>query len=143
MREVLKYSGCFVCGEKNEIGLQAKFHFDGEKAITKVKAGTLYEGYAGIYHGGILSTLLDEVMIKAILANERFAVTAEMTIRFVAPVRTGDELTITGWVTKSKGRIFVTEGKAVGKDGTVYATATGKYIEAKEELRQELVKSVE
>ncbi|HOP07358.1 MAG TPA: PaaI family thioesterase [candidate division Zixibacteria bacterium] len=143
MKEVLKYSRCFVCGDLNEFGLKARFFFDGEKAFTEIEADRMYEGYAGIYHGGVLSALLDEVMIKAILADEIYAVTAEMTVRFLAPVRTGDHLIITGRVVKRKGRMFFTEGEVRGSDDQVYATASGKYLEARPDLRQELEKSID
>ena len=143
MKEVLKYSGCFVCGEKNDNGLKARFYYDGKQAVTEVHALEQFEGYRGIYHGGIVSTLLDEVMIKAILALDRYAVTAEITVRFLQPVRTGEKLRLVGRVTKSKGRVFLTEGTAMGEDGQVFATATGKYIEADDDLKATLMDSVE
>jgi uncharacterized protein (TIGR00369 family) len=143
MKEVVKYSGCFVCGDKNENGLKARFYFDGEQAVTEVVALEQFEGYRGIYHGGIISTLLDEVMIKTILAQDKHAMTAEITVRFLQPIRTGDKITFTGKVTKSKGRVFFTEGKATDKDGQILATATGRYVEADAKLKAALMNSVE
>jgi len=143
MKEVLKYSGCFVCGDKNESGLKARFFYDGEQAVTEVVALEQFEGYRGVYHGGVITTLLDEVMIKAILAQDKYAVTAEMTVRFRRPVITGDKIRLVGRVTKSKGRVFFTEGKATNEDGQVLATATGRYVEADSELKPTLMNSVE
>lgn len=143
MREVTKYAGCFVCGDQNEHGLQAVFHYDGRQAITRVTAREMFEGYRNIYHGGILSTLLDEVMIKAILAENIYAVTAEMTVKFKAPVPIGEELTFTGRVIETRRRLHLTEGEVIGRDGTVYATATGKYIQAKPELEAKLRESIQ
>ncbi len=143
MKEVLKYSGCFVCGDKNEIGLKAKFYYDGSKAFAKVVAAENFEGYNGIYHGGIISTLLDEVMIKAILAEDIYAVTAEMTIRFLKPVQIGEKLEFSGKVVKNKGRIYITEGEVKNEDGEIFATASGKYIEADQTLKDTLMKSID
>ncbi len=143
MQEVMKYSGCFVCGDRNEHGLQARFYYDGEQAITEVDAGRRFEGYPGIYHGGIIATLLDEVMIKAILAVGSFVVTAEMTIRFLAPVRTGDKIRLTGRITHTKGRVFHTEGMATGEQGQVFATATARYVKAGDKLKAELMSSLQ
>lgn len=143
MKEILKYSNCFVCGDKNSHGLGAKFYYDGDEAVTQVTASSDFEGYRGIYHGGVMSSLLDEVMIKAILAEEKYAMTVELTVRYLAPVNVGDEMTFTGRVTKTRGRVSFTEGRAVGADGRVFATATGKYVEADPELRQRLIASVE
>ena len=143
MKEVLKYSHCFVCGDKNPCGLKARFYYDGQQAVTRLTADEIFEGYHGIYHGGILSTLLDEVMIKAILAETKYAVTVEMTVRFLHPVRIGDELVITGTIIRQKGRVFFTEGQVADESGKIYATATGKYIEAGEGLKEELMNSLD
>jgi uncharacterized protein (TIGR00369 family) len=113
MQEIPRYSGCFVCGDQNPSGLKAKFFFDGERAVCTVTADRLFEGYKNILHGGIISTLLDEVMIKAILARDLCAVTAEMSVRFRKPVAVGQSLTFTGWITKERGRIIQTEGRFV------------------------------
>ena len=143
MKEVLSYPGCFVCGGKNLHGLKAKFLYDGEKAFTEFIATESFEGYKGIFHGGIVASLLDEVMIKAILARDIFAVTAEMTVRYHHPIRTGERTRFVGKVVDAKGRLYSTEGEAVGEDGTVYASATGRYLEAKPELKNELLQSLE
>jgi len=143
MKEVAKYSGCFVCGDKNESGLKARFFYDGEQAVTEVVALEQFEGYRGIYHGGVITTLLDEVMIKAILAQDKYVVTAELTVRFRRPARTGDKIRLVGRVIKSKGRVFFTEGKATNEEGQVLVTATGRYVEADSELKPALMNSVE
>ncbi|RKX28202.1 MAG: PaaI family thioesterase [Candidatus Zixiibacteriota bacterium] len=143
MKEISKYSNCFVCGDKNPQGLAARFYYDGQQAITEIVATEQFEGYRDIYHGGIISALLDEVMIKAILAIDRFAVTAEITVRFLKPVRINSKLIFVGKVVKSKGRVFLTEGEVRDKSNEIYATATGKYIEARTELRRELMKSLD
>jgi uncharacterized protein (TIGR00369 family) len=141
MKEVVKYPGCFVCGDKNENGLQARFFFDGQQVVTEVVTLERFEGYRGIYHGGIIATLLDEVMIKAILVQERYAVTAELTVRFHKPVRIGDKIRFTGKVVKSKGRVFWTEGTVTSGDNQVLATATGRYVEATAEMKEALMQS--
>jgi uncharacterized protein (TIGR00369 family) len=143
MKEILRYKNCFVCGDQNDHGLQAKFLYDGNAAYTHITATDAFEGYKGIYHGGIIAALLDEVMIKAILATGVYAVTAEMTVRYKHPVRTGEHVVFRGRVTGQKGRMFTTEGEVTDQSGRVCAEATGKYIEAKPELNQELRKSLD
>lgn len=142
MKEIIRYSHCFVCGDKNESGLKARFFQDGDKARTELTADEKFEGYRGIYHGGILSSLLDEVMIKAILAQDHFVVTAELTVKFLKPVTTGQPLVISGWIVQNRRRLFVTEGVAESPEGTVFATAEAKYIEAGDSLRKRLLNSI-
>ncbi len=143
MKEILRYKNCFVCGEKNIGGLQAKFYYDGEKAFTELLATDKFEGYNGIYHGGVISSLLDEVMIKALLAEKIFAVTAEMTIKFKRPVLVGTELRFIGKLVLQKKKLFVTEGEVIDNNNLVYATATGKYIQANDSLKAQLMKSID
>jgi len=114
MQEIIYYSGCFVCGDENIHGLKARFFYDGRRARTEVVASETFEGYPGILHGGVVSALLDEVMIKAILALDKYAVTAEITVSFKIPVKTGDRLTFAGWITKSKNRVLFCEGETGG-----------------------------
>jgi uncharacterized protein (TIGR00369 family) len=142
MKEIARYSGCFVCGEKNAHGIKARFFWDGETATTETMACEQFEGYKGIYHGGVLATLLDEVMIKAILASGHYAVTAEITVRYVAPIRTGDKFVCRGKIVERRGRLFSGTAEAVGADGTVFAKAAGKFVEAKADLRDELLNSI-
>jgi uncharacterized protein (TIGR00369 family) len=143
MKEIAKYSGCFVCGEKNSIGLKARFYFDDGRAVTELKADKQYEGYLNVFHGGITSTLLDEVMIKALLAQGYYTMTVELNIRFLKAVRTGQKLYFQGVLEKSKGRLFFTRGEARTEEGEIVASATGKYLKVNDELKIELLKSLE
>ncbi len=143
MKEILRYSNCFVCGDQNRHGLKARFFFDGEKAVSEITATPEFEGYRGIYHGGVISSLLDEVMIKAILARGKYVVTVELTVRYQLPVNVGDKINLSGRVVKSKGRVTFTEGEARGTDGRVYATATAKYVEADSRMKNRLMQSAE
>ena len=140
MKEIVRYRKCFVCGEENLHGLQARFFWDGNKAFTELDAAEMFEGYPGIFHGGIISTLLDEVMIKAILAGDVYAVTAELTVKYKQPVRVGERLIFSGWIESSKGRMFYTKGEVAGPEGSIFATASGKYLKAKADLRSELTR---
>jgi len=144
MREIAKYSGCFVCGDANAVGLGARFYFDetAQEAICDITANESYAGYKNVFHGGITATLLDEIMIKALLAREVFVVTAEMTVRFKRPVFTGDRLRFEGRMTGRKGGLYLTEGRAVNDKGETVATARGKYIRPTTDLADRLLESV-
>ncbi len=140
MEEVIKYAGCFVCGDCNPNGLNARFFFDGTEVTTEIVADKRFEGYSGICHGGITAALLDEVMVKAVLATGIFSTTAEMTVRYHRPVRVGERVICRGRITQHKGRAYFTEASAVNGEGQALASATGKYIEARDEFRDQLMK---
>ncbi len=143
MDEIVRFSGCFVCGDKNPHGLNARFFWDGTNATTETLAIEQFEGYKGIYHGGIIATLLDEVMVKSILATGHYAVTAEITVRFIKPLRTGTRFRCVGRIVDHKGRLYHTTAEAIGEDGTVYARAEARFLDGKADLVDELKSSLE
>jgi acyl-coenzyme A thioesterase PaaI-like protein len=142
-REVVRYRGCFVCGRDNIIGLNLNFHSDGKTVRTKWFPDRRHEGYKGIVHGGLLAAVLDEVMIKAILAKDIRCVTASMEVKYKAPAEVGDELLFEGRMTEQKGRIILTVGWARNSKGIVVAQATGKYMTVPGDLDKRLATSLE
>ena len=130
MEEIIKYSGCFVCGDENPHGLRITFHSVDGQAVAEYVADDRFQGYRGIFHGGLVATLLDEIMAKAVLAQKRYCMTVEMSVRFKKAIPVGTKLRLTGRVTQDRRRLLETAGEITGEDGAVYATATGKYLEA-------------
>jgi uncharacterized protein (TIGR00369 family) len=121
---------CFVCGESNAHGLQLRFHSDGRTVHTRFTPAAEHIGFKGVTHGGLLATVLDEIMVWAVaVASRRFAYCAEMTVRFQRPARPGEELTATAeLVADGRGKIFEARGELRSPGGEVVATATGKYL---------------
>jgi uncharacterized protein (TIGR00369 family) len=142
-KEVVRYRGCFVCGQDNAIGLNLTFLSDGEAAHTVWRPDRRHEGYKGIVHGGLMAAVLDEVMIKAVLARDIRCVTASMEVRYKAPAEVGDELVFEGKVSEVKGRIILTTGTARNSKGVLLAEATGKYVVAREDLDKRLASSLD
>jgi len=85
-----------------------------------------FQGWEGVVHGGLLATVLDEVMIYAAGSNGLRCVTGEITVRYVKPARTGDAYRLAGRVTGAKGKIVLAESELLGGDGEVFARAAGK-----------------
>lgn len=143
MREILKYSKCFVCGDENECGLKVKFFEEDEVAKAEFIVDQRFQGYKDILHGGIISALLDEVMIKAVLARNILVVTAQIEVKFKKPVKVGEKLFMEGVIKEKKGRIFLTEGKITNEDGALVAWGSGKYVACDERMKKLLKKSLE
>ena len=140
--EIVKYPDCFVCGDRNPIGLQVKFFAKGETAVAEYTVGDRYEGYKGLFHGGLIAALLDEIMIKAVLAKDLIVLTAQMDIRFKKPVAVGQKILLEGKMASRKGRLIITTGTARRPDGTKVAESTGKYILADSKTTQKLKASL-
>jgi uncharacterized protein (TIGR00369 family) len=143
MKAIQRYSHCFVCGDKNDIGLKLDFFTKNGKARAEFTPTKNFEGYRNILHGGILSTLLDEVMIKSIIAKEILTVTSQIEVKFKRPAIIGEKLIVEGEITGERGRLILTEGKVVKKDGTVVAEAKGKFFRAEGRIKEQLEKCLE
>jgi uncharacterized protein (TIGR00369 family) len=143
MKPLKRYSQCFVCGDKNPLGLNVEFYQKNGKAVGEYVVQDHFQGYRDILHGGILSTLLDEVMIKSILAQDILTLTCEIKVRFKKPVKIGQRLFLEGKSTGDKGKILLAQGEIKNEDGDVVATAEGKFFRAQGETEKLLSQSLE
>lgn len=119
---------CFVCGPKNPIGLKLVFHFNGKTIKTEFIPKKEHQGYLDIVHGGIISTLLDEAMVKLAIAMNMPAVTAQMDIRLKNPLNVGSKLIIEAEIIKDTKKMIKAYATAVTENNTVIADARGKLI---------------
>ncbi|MGN6553331.1 MAG: PaaI family thioesterase [Verrucomicrobiota bacterium] len=120
---------CFVCGESNASGLKLRFHTDGRVVQTRFTPTPEHIGFKQVVHGGILATLLDEIMVWAcVVQTRRFAYCAELNVRFAKPSRPGEEILVTAeLVTNRRNKIFEAKAETRNAAGELLASATGKY----------------
>jgi uncharacterized protein (TIGR00369 family) len=107
-------------------------------ASTTWTPGANFVGWEEKVHGGLLATLLDEVMAWAPSSFDSWAVTAEMSIRYRSPANPGETLTARGWVTERRRRIYQVRGEVRGEDGRVVAEAQGRFLGASPSVKAEL-----
>jgi len=121
---------CFVCGKKNPRGFNLDFSLNKEKKVleTFFIPEEWQQGYAEIIHGGIIVTLLDEVMAKLAFELGINAVTAEISVRFKKPVGLNDKLLVKGQITGETSRIIYAQAEARFEDGSLAAEANSKLI---------------
>ncbi|MEO0068998.1 MAG: PaaI family thioesterase [candidate division WOR-3 bacterium] len=117
---------CFACGKNNPDGLKLPIEVDETGARFTYKIPRKYEGWSGIAHGGIIATLLDELMAWAVRPRGYRTVTAEMTVRFRKPVPVEKEISGSGWIISEDGRLVFARSQLVDTNGTILAEATGK-----------------
>ncbi len=90
-------------------------------------------------HGGIICTILDEVMGWALIAGGDWGVTARMSVAFSKPVPVGASLRADAWITRRRRRIVEAEGRLIdATTGVELATATGTYLAADPAKKREL-----
>lgn len=131
--EIPKMQGhcCFACGTANPIGLNLHFYRANESICTDIILGKYHEGWENMAHGGIISTLLDEVMSWTILYFRRvFFVTRRMEVKYVRPVSIGVALTAKGHLTEEKRKPFIgVTGELFDDKQQILARATGDFVE--------------
>ena len=121
---------CFACGDGNPIGMRLQIELGEGTARTEWTVGPDFVGWTDKAHGGILATLLDEVMCWAPSSSDAWAVTAEMSIRYRSPATPGERLTAIGRVARRRRRIYEVVGEVHGDDGRLVAEGHGTYLGA-------------
>jgi acyl-coenzyme A thioesterase PaaI-like protein len=122
-------SACFVCGQDNPHGLRIRYQRQDSGEMTATwTPGSAWEGFRGIVHGGVVSTVLDEAMSKAVAATGSQALTAELRVRFRRHVTSGDAFLIRGWIVKQNRRLTETEATLTAPDGTEHAHAWARFL---------------
>jgi uncharacterized protein (TIGR00369 family) len=129
---------CFACGGQNPIGMRLEIELGEGSARTEWRAGADYVGWEDKIHGGILATLLDEVMAWAPSSFDSWAVTAEMHLRYRAPANPGELLIAEARVTRRKRRIYDVHGEVRGDGGRLIAEADGRFLGAAPSEKREL-----
>jgi putative hydrolase of the HAD superfamily len=120
---------CFACGTENPCGLHMPdIHLEGHECVCRFTPGRAHQGWSGILHGGLTSTLLDEIMTHLLWRRGFDAVTAEMTVRFKSRIVVDEPLEIRARITRRRGRLAETEGQVTLADGTLAATASAKFM---------------
>jgi uncharacterized protein (TIGR00369 family) len=131
---------CFACGTLNVHGLQLELHAGDDRCWVELTLAERFGGWEGIAHGGIVCTILDEVMAWAVVDHDIWGVTARMSVEFKKPVPLGVPIRGEGRVTNVRGRRIV-EAEGVIFDtgtGTVLARSTATFVGAPEEKKREL-----
>jgi uncharacterized protein (TIGR00369 family) len=128
---------CFACGTANPIGLNMQFYREDDTVCCEITLGRYHGGWENMAHGGVITTLLDEVMSWAILYFKRtFFVTRKIEVKYVRPVLIGTPLTARGRVMDaSEAPRIMTKGEIRDDQGRLLVRSQGEFVElSKEDL---------
>jgi acyl-coenzyme A thioesterase PaaI-like protein len=119
---------CFVCGSGGS-GLQVRFSGDASGVRAETVIAPPYQGFRGVVHGGILAGLVDDAMWHVIHQQDNaFPMTAELTVRYLAPVPIGEPLIIEGHLRSYRPRLMVAEATVANGRGDVLVRAEGRFM---------------
>jgi acyl-coenzyme A thioesterase PaaI-like protein len=133
--EKLQGRYCFACGTANPIGLNLEFYRFGDSVCSDITLGKYHEGWQNMAHGGIISTLLDEVMSWTIIYFKKvFFVTRKMEVKYVNPVLVGTPLTIKGMLRDESEPPKITARAEIRDDtGKLLVRSKGEFVILPEE----------
>jgi acyl-coenzyme A thioesterase PaaI-like protein len=129
---------CFGCGDRNPEGLGITFEMLGRRVEGRFTARPEHQGWPGLAHGGIAAAVLDEALGWAMYAAGAWAMTARMEVRYRKPVPLGEELTVTGEVTRERGRVLEGVAELRNAAGQRLADAKAVFVRVDRERAAEL-----
>lgn len=122
------HPNCVVCSPSNSEGLHFEYRLTENGNIqTDFFCYPEYEGYPGIMHGGIITSILDGAMGNCIFARGKTAVTIEMNTRFRSPVLINKMATVKAEIIDCSRPILLLEARLV-QDEKVKASAKAKFF---------------
>lgn len=114
-------NNCFGCGDSNKIGFRLEFFDNGEEIVAFYTPDRNYEGYRDTLHGGIQSTLHDEIAgWTTYLKAETSGMTVELNVKYLKSVKISDgEIKITGKLINRDRKFATIETHIYNKAGEV------------------------
>jgi uncharacterized protein (TIGR00369 family) len=127
---------CFGCGQANDSGLHLEFFLaDDGRVVCPTTIPKKFEGPPDFVHGGIIATLLDEVMGKSVRALGLTSLTSQLEIVYHSPVHSGTPILLEGRRVRSEGRKHWTEARILNAKGRVLAAGKGLFVEVRRGYR--------
>ena len=109
-------NNCFVCGPGNSTGLKLIFRIEDDICRSEFTPAATHCGYDGVTHGGIIFSVLDDVMANWIYLKGIRAYTAKCDIRYKDSLPTGITVALEGRCIKQRGRLIVMQGSMIRTD---------------------------
>lgn len=121
---------CFGCSPNNQLGLQMKFYEDGDYVVSNWEPKKHLAGYGNILHGGIQSTILDEIASWVVSVKVKTAgVTATLNVKYKNTVFTDKgELTIRAKLVDQNKKFATIHAELLNSEGNVCSEAEIRYF---------------
>ncbi|MDR0430085.1 MAG: PaaI family thioesterase [Tannerellaceae bacterium] len=131
---------CFACSPDNPSGLHMEFHEDGDDVVALWKPTKYYQGWLDTLHGGIQSTLMDEVGGWLIVRKlQTTGVTSKLEAKFIKSISTNEPLlTIKGRIKEQKRNAVFLETEIFNSQNELCSRADMVYfVISKERAKEE------
>ena len=131
LREIPQYwpGNCFACSRTNPVGLKLRFWISEQGCLSKCILSENYSGFTGIAHGGIISTLIDEVAAWTIIVKKKkLGFTTDMSIRYIKPVPVNTEIIIQGEIINNDDKKVNVKTSIISGNNILLAEGICKYM---------------
>jgi acyl-CoA thioesterase len=105
--------------------------FEHGRAVWRLRVSDQHLRTHGILHGGVVATLLDTALGRAVATvcqSDQDVVTAQLNVNFVRPVWSGETLLASGEVQHHGRQTAVARGEIRTADDTLVATGSGTFL---------------
>lgn len=125
------YSLCIGCGSNHPCGLNLRVSAgEGLNVVGSCTVTQHHQGAPGLAHGGMLVTVLDEVMGSLNWLLLAPAVTGRLEVDFRQPVPVGETLRLRAWITGVSGRkVYCAATGWLAGPGEPVVAATGLFLQ--------------
>jgi acyl-coenzyme A thioesterase PaaI-like protein len=128
----MEHSNCFGCSPNNATGLVLGMRQIEGGLVSTFRLPARFESYPGVIHGGIVSTVLDEVMGNVIaVLDKKLCFTITLRVKYLAPLHTEEHYRCVARLTRrpdSDDDIYKVDGEIHPTDrDEALAVASGTY----------------
>lgn len=124
----VEHPRCLMCGATSALGLKLRFRVQSDGSVLALfPCREAFQSYPETLHGGVISALLDAAMTNALFSTGVVGVTAELTVRFLAPVALSRGAAVRACVEKDAHPLFYLRAE-LEQDRKVMARASAKFL---------------
>lgn len=119
-----------ISGPANPAANELVLWRDGMVTRAVCTFGRLSEASPGRVHGGITSSVFDDVMGYVMIVEATAAYTGELTVRYKAPMLIGMPIHFAAWVSEKAGKVWTitATAHAGSEDGELVSEASGRFV---------------
>jgi acyl-coenzyme A thioesterase PaaI-like protein len=138
------YQRCFVCGMRNPYGLHLVFRLEDKSVLSDFMPREEHQGFPGVIHGGIVASVLDEVLNRTsmLAPHPAWTMTGRLEVRYRRYVPYGKMLRARATTGQQRGRMIQASGilTLADDESVVLAEAQGTFMALTPDLTQEIMK---
>ncbi|MBT3278532.1 MAG: PaaI family thioesterase [Phycisphaerales bacterium] len=132
------HARCLVCARPHDNALALEFEVCPDGSVRSgFPCEESFEGYNGLLHGGVISSIVDGAMTNCLFAHGIVAVTADLNVRFRHPVELLVPLEVTAKITLNTGPLYHLEARLT-QCGVLKAKAAAKFMKAPAPLAKQI-----